>query len=205
MGDKTTAADLILASASPRRADLLRQIGVVFRITPAHIDESVRPDEQPTTYVRRLALAKAEFVSAQCGRSIPVLAADTAVTIDQLILGKPSELEDARGMLERLSGRWHDVLSGVAIMHHHVSLINVRTRVKFRPILAHEIDAYWSSGEPQDKAGGYAIQGLGGAFVERIEGSYSNVVGLPLVETLVLLDEYAIKQTLSPDLAVPSQ
>jgi septum formation protein len=190
------ACDLLLASASPRRAEFLRLMGVSFRVVPALIDESVVSREQPATYVRRIALTKAETVSARNSRALPVLAADTAVVIDDLILGKPGGLEGAREMLERLSGRWHDVYSGVAITHRNAEAISVRTRVKFRSIEAHEIEAYWSSGEPLDKAGGYAIQGLGGAFVERIDGSYSNVVGLPLVETLVLLDKYGIGHVL---------
>jgi len=190
------ACDLLLASASPRRAEILRLMGVSFRVVPARIDESVVSREEPAIYVRRIALSKAETVSARTGRAQPVLAADTAVVIDDLILGKPDGPQSAGAMLERLSGRWHDVYSGVAITHRNAEVVNVRTRVKFRSIEAHEIQAYWSSGEPLDKAGGYAIQGLGGAFVERIDGSYSNVVGLPLVETLALLDKYGVGHVL---------
>jgi septum formation protein len=193
---KNPSFDLILASASPRRAEILSQIGVLFTVIPAYIDESVLPNEDPQVYVRRVALAKAVAVSADSGPLTPVLAADTAVVIDSSILGKPTGIEHARSMLELLSGRWHEVVSGVAIMHEDVSLISVRTRVKFRPILEHEIEAYWSSGEPADKAGSYAIQGIGGAFVERIEGSYSNVVGLPMVETSTLLNKYSIAHAL---------
>ncbi len=190
--------DLVLASASPRRNEILQQLGVAFSVVPAEIDESPKTEEAPDVYVRRLALYKAEAVSAKHRHSIPVLAADTTVTIDRLILGKPCAIEQAREMLSRLSGRWHEVHSGLAIMHRGVTVKSVRTRVKFRDIEPVEIDRYWESGEPQDKAGAYAIQGLGGAFVERIDGSYSNVVGLPMVETIALLDEYKVAYALKP-------
>jgi nucleoside triphosphate pyrophosphatase len=191
------SSDLILASASPRRAEFLRRIGVSYEIVAAQIDEAVAPDEAPAMYVRRIALAKAATVSDLPGCDAPVLGADTAVVIDERILGKPLAADDARQMLERLSGRWHEVYSGVALVHRRAEVIAVRTRVKFRPVAEHEIDAYWASGEPRDKAGGYAIQGIGGAFVERIDGSYSNVVGLPLAETLALLDKFGVDHVLA--------
>ena len=196
----TTNVNLILASASPRRAEILQQLGVSFSVIPADIDESTKATELPNVYVRRIALYKAETICAANGRAFPVLAADTAVAIDDLILGKPAAIEHAREMLGRLSGRWHEVYSGLAIMHRDVTVISVRTRVKFRHIERHEIDRYWDSGEPHDKAGAYAIQGIGGGFVECIDGSYSNVVGLPMVETLSLLDKYAIRHLFSPDI-----
>ena len=154
--------------------------------------------EPPGVYVRRMALHKAETVSAARGRSVPVLAADTAVAIDNLLLGKPAGIEHAREMLERLSGRWHEVYSGLAIMQADVTVISVRTRVKFRVIERSEMDVYWASGEPADKAGAYAIQGIGGAFVERIDGSYSNVVGMPMAETVTLLEKYKVSQIFRP-------
>lgn len=184
--------DLILASASRRRAEILSRMGVSYHVIAAHVDERATPDEKPSVYVQRIALDKAEAVIANQARSTPVLAADTAVVADECILGKPASMEDASSMLKRLSGCWHEVYTGVAIVHRKATVICVRTRVKFRPIVEHEIAVYWASGEPQDKAGGYAIQGLGGAFVERIDGSYSNVVGLPLSETLSLLDDYGV-------------
>lgn len=189
--------ELLLASASPRRAEMLRRAEVSFRVIPAGVDEAVIAGESPTNYVRRVALAKAEAISERYGRSLPVLAADTAVVIDDHVLGKPDAITDARQTLERLSGRWHEVYSGVAVMHRAADVISVRTRVKFRAIAAYEIDAYWATGEPRDKAGAYAIQGIGGAFVERIDGSYSNVVGLPLAETLALLDKYGVSHVLA--------
>ena len=193
-----TKHDLILASASPRRAQILQQLGVAFAAVPAEVDESPGPNEEPSVYVRRLALYKAEAVQAALQPSVPVMAADTTVVIDGLILGKPRTLEQAREMLSRLSGRWHEVHSGLAIMQAGATVISVRTRVKFRTVERAEMDRYWDSGEPQDKAGAYAIQGLGGAFIERIDGSYSNVIGLPMAETITLLDKYAVAHLLKP-------
>ncbi len=192
MGEDSSSVDLILASRSPRRIQLLEQIGARFQVIPADIDESPRPGESVSDYVRRIAIVKSTTVSEQCEGSTPVLAADTAVYIDKLIIGKPNDEDHAGEMLERLSGRWHDVYSGISITYRDVSVISVRTRVKFRRIERWEIKEYWLSGEPKDKAGSYAIQGLGGNFVERIDGSYSNVVGLPMVETGDLLDQYGI-------------
>ncbi|MFT4580678.1 MAG: septum formation protein [Gammaproteobacteria bacterium] len=202
MSKSDSAANLLLASASPRRLDLLQQIGVVFLVVPAHIDESHRVNERPSDYVRRMALEKAETVRATSEHRCPVLGADTTVSIDNLILGKPTSIEHAREMLQRLSGRWHEVLSGVAIIEDRAAVISVRTRVKFRQIAAGEIESYWASGEPHDKAGAYAIQGIGGAFVERIDGSYSNVVGLPMVETTTLLDDFAIRRQFAAGVAI---
>jgi septum formation protein len=187
---------LILASTSPRRAAYLEQLGVKFSVVGSRVEESVRPGEGANDYVRRLALNKAETVCADVGRIVPVLGADTAVVIDSEILGKPNDFDAARRMLARLSGMWHEVYTGVAVVGRTAEVIGVRTRVKFRLISTAEVDAYWASGEPVDKAGAYAIQGLGAAFVERIDGSYSNVVGLPLVETLQLLAKHGITHTL---------
>jgi len=187
--------DLCLASASPRRRELLRQIGVAHLVRVADVDERVHHGESPADYVRRLARAKAMAVfesqaapRAANGLRLPVLGADTTVVIDQRILGKPADLADCRAMLGQLAGREHEVLSAVALVHEGGSDLRLsRSRVRFRPIEAAEIDRYWESGEPCDKAGAYAIQGLGAVFVEALAGSYSGVMGLPLFETATLL------------------
>ncbi len=199
-GDVTSIKyDLVLASTSPRRADILKQLGVSFLTIFVEIDESHKMGETPSVYVRRLALRKAKVAASMaCQAPTPVLAADTTVVIDGLILGKPAGLEQAREMLSRLSGRWHDVYSGLAMMQESSEVISVRTRVKFRAIKASEMGRYWETGEPRDKAGAYGIQGLGGAFVEKIDGSYSNVVGLPMAETIMLLENYKIGHLLRP-------
>lgn len=184
---------LILASASPRRRELLEQIGVKVVVQPADIDESVIPAESPQSYVRRLALAKARR-GYQLGRaSLPALGSDTSVVVDDQILGKPASLEEAREMLMRLSGREHQVLTGVALVSDQGEQSRVVcTRVWFKSLTLDEIDSYWHSGEPCDKAGGYGIQGKGAVFVTRIEGSYSAVVGLPLAETADLLSSIGV-------------
>ncbi len=189
--------ELVLASASPRRAALLDQLGVRYTIDPADIDERERADEAPNDYVRRIALTKAETVCGRRGRAEPVLGADTAVVIDDRIIGKPADYTEAAAILGKLSGRWHEVYTGVALVHREASIIAVRTRVKFRALEQAEIAAYWDTGEPCDKAGAYAIQGIAGAFVERIDGSYSNVVGLPLMETLTALTRIGISSALT--------
>lgn len=194
---ESTTGELVLASASPRRADLLDQLGVRYLVDPAGIDERERADEAPNDYVRRIALAKAETVCDRRGRVEPVIGADTAVVIDERIVGKPADFTAAAAMLGALSGRWHEVYTGVALVHRAASVIAVRTRVKFRVLQSTEIAAYWDTGEPCDKAGAYAIQGIGGAFVERIDGSYSNVVGLPLMETVQLLNRAGIPHALT--------
>lgn len=192
-----SACGLVLASASPRRAALLDQLGVTYTVEPADIDERERARETPNDYVRRVALEKAETVCDRRGRTEPVLGADTAVVIDDRIMGKPADYTDAAAILGALSGRWHEVFTGVALVHRTASVIAVRSRVKFRVLENSEIAAYWDTGEPADKAGAYAIQGIGGAFIERIDGSYSNVVGLPLMETLALLTRAGISHALS--------
>ena len=173
---------LILASASPRRADLLREAGIDVEIQPANVDEDVAPDEPPETYVRRVAEAKARAISERApGRF--VLAADTAVVVDGEILGKPSGPEDAARMLRMLSGRMHQVISGVCLFRDGVPAVETVVEVsmvEFAVLSPAEIDWYVASGESMDKAGGYGIQGLASRFVTRIEGSYSNVVGLPI-------------------------
>lgn len=184
---------LFLASGSPRRRELLAQIGVPFSTLTAPIDETPLPGEQPHAYVCRLATAKAAAGQAHAPLDAVVLGADTAVILDERILGKPADGEDARAMLAALSGRAHRVLTAVAVQSASgAEVICVSSQVRFRHLSAQEIDAYWSSGEPADKAGGYAIQGLGAVFVEAIEGSYSGVVGLPLCETAALLAHFGI-------------
>lgn len=184
------APQIVLASRSPRRAELLAQLGISFIVRTTDVDERRLPDETVEDMVQRLALAKARAVS---GESLPVLGADTAVTIDGAFLGKPAERTEGLRMLALLSGRTHDVLTAVAIVHGEHSAMRVsRSRVTFREISAAEADAYWRSGEPRDKAGGYGIQGIGGIFAERIEGSYSGIVGLPLAETDALLRAFGV-------------
>jgi septum formation protein len=184
---------LILASQSPRRAQLLDQVGIAFEATSAAIDETIEAGEGPADYVRRLALTKADAVRRRIGHGV-VLGSDTAVVIDRRILGKPRDRDAAIGMLRTLSGRTHEVLTGVALVgppdqqHYALSI----SRVSFRVIPTDEAGRYWATGEPLDKAGGYAIQGLGAAFVERIEGSYSGIMGLPIFETLDLLRRVGI-------------
>jgi septum formation protein len=190
---------LILASASPRRRDLLAACGIPFEIVPSMIDEHPLRDEQAAAYVRRLALAKAESV-AQHHTEAVVLGADTTVTIDGLILAKPQSLDNARQMLHRLCGREHEILTGVAVVAGKMAgrvgdrsaQAMVASRVLMRHFTAATIEWYIATGEPVDKAGAYAVQGLGGALVERVEGSYTNAVGLPLAETLALLRRFGI-------------
>ncbi|QJQ96450.1 MULTISPECIES: nucleoside triphosphate pyrophosphatase [Halomonadaceae] len=180
------AASLCLASASPRRRELLASIGVEIEVRAVDIDETPHPDEAPRDYVLRLARDKARAVSD--ATHLPVLGSDTAVILDGRVLGKPRDRAHASEMLAALSGTTHEVLTGVAVEGPAGLLeVCVVTRVTLRKIVAEEIAAYWETGEPVDKAGGYAIQGLAAIFVERIEGSYSAVVGLPLFETADLL------------------
>jgi septum formation protein len=172
---------IVLASASPRRAELLRAAGIDFDVLPAHVDESILPGEGARDYVSRLAEAKARAVHAHDSRRI-VLAADTVVVVDSQILGKPVDEADARRMLKALSARPHEVLTAVSIFHPG-EIVDTRieaTIVEFAPLSDADIDWYVLSGEPMDKAGAYAVQGLASRFVTRIEGSYSNVVGLPI-------------------------
>lgn len=171
---------LILASASPRRAELLRASGIDFDAQAADVDESIHAGEMPEAYVRRVAIDKARVVAARNRESI-VLAADTTVVVDAHILAKPQDDEDARRMLRLLAGRSHEVLTGVCVIAGGAEQTRVEdTRVTFAPMTDEEIAWYVASGEPADKAGAYAIQGLASRFVTRIDGSYSNVVGLPV-------------------------
>ncbi|HEY1220162.1 MAG: Maf family protein [Bryobacteraceae bacterium] len=170
---------LVLASQSPRRSEILRQAGIPFIVRPAEVDETPLEGESPHAYVERLALAKA--LAAPAGPQETVLAADTTVTIDGVLLGKPADAADARRMLALLSGRRHEVLTGICLRQAD-SLISdcATTAVWFQSLTAEEIDEYVASGEPEGKAGAYAIQGKASKFVERIEGCYFNVMGLPV-------------------------
>jgi septum formation protein len=181
---------IYLASESPRRRELLQQIGVSFRLVGAAVDEAVLAGESPTAYVARVAAAKADagWQSCRDAQPAPVLAADTAVILDGKILGKPADRRDAEDMLEQLSGRTHEVLTAIALRTaaSHSSRIS-RSEVTFRAIAPGEARAYWETGEPRDKAGAYAIQGRAAVFVAELRGSYSGVMGLPLFETAELL------------------
>ena len=196
---------LFLASGSPRRRELLTQIGVPFQVVSASIDETPLPDECPAAYVERLARAKARaghehLLGASVSAPFCVLGADTAVVLDDQILGKPVDEANALSMLMALSGREHEVLTAIAILAaERCETRVVRSRVSFRTISQQEAAQYWASGEPQDKAGGYAIQGLAAVFVAGLNGSYSGVVGLPVCETAELLGQFGIPcwQTLS--------
>jgi septum formation protein len=172
---------LILASRSPRRHEILTAAGIPHRVLAAEVDESVRPGESAAEYVRRLAREKAEAVAA--GPQDVVLGADTVVVVDGEILGKPADAAAARAMLGRLAGRAHEVITGICLRGPAGTVEHAGApRVRFLPLSAAEIDAYVASGEPMDKAGAYAIQGLASKFVSRVEGCYFNVVGLPLAK-----------------------
>jgi septum formation protein len=184
---------ICLASNSPRRRELLSQIGVAHMVMAADIDESVHPDEPPQAYVVRLAREKALAIH-RTRPQLPVLAADTTVVVDGRVFGKPRDRSDAIAMLLELAGRTHEVLTAVALAN--AQGVNERlsaSTVRFRKISPEECAAYWESGEPRDKAGGYAIQGLGAVFVESLSGSYSGVMGLPLFETGELLQAAGIQ------------
>ncbi len=182
---------IYLASASPRRSALLSQIGVAHSARPVHLEESAAPGEAPDRYVLRLARAKAEALWQQLdpGYRLPVLGSDTTVVLDGEILGKPVDRGEGMDMLSRLSGRTHQVYTAVALRHGDAcdACLSL-SEVTFRRISAAECEAYWRTGEPVDKAGGYAVQGIGAVFVARLEGSYSGVMGLPLCETAALLE-----------------
>jgi septum formation protein len=190
---------LILASASPRRKELLEQLGVSYTCDPADIDESHRVGEQPADYVQRMAQEKTQAVAARYPASgFAVLAADTTVVIDDTVLGKPRDRVDALGILARLSGRKHSVLTAVCLWGAAgMNCELVETEVEFVSLSRSVCESYLATGEPWDKAGAYGIQGVGGAFVRSIRGSYSNVVGLPLCETWQLLNANGISTALT--------
>ena len=187
--------DLILASRSPRRAELLRQLGVRFEQRPADIDERQLSRESVEEYAARLAWEKSAAI--QPGDGIAVLAADTCVVLDDEILGKPEDHFDALAMLARLSGREHQVVTSVCVrLGAQVEEAISDTRVKFSSLTREDCEAYIATGEPWDKAGGYGIQGVAGAFVESLQGSYTGVVGLPLAETWELLRRVGVPTAL---------
>ena len=184
-------ASIYLASASPRRRELLAQMGLQFLPHPVNIDESVVPEEEAEAYVKRLAHEKAAEAYHQIApgqdQDFYVIGSDTSVVLGSRIFGKPKDLEDFKAIMAVLSDRWHQVMTGVSVIRHQdqgstplQQTFVVKTGVKFRPLNEQLIEAYWRTGEPSDKAGGYGIQGLGALLVEKIDGSYSNVVGLPL-------------------------
>lgn len=173
---------LILASSSPRRADLLRSIGADFEIATAPVPEAIHPGEAPADYITRLARAKAVAI-ARTRDSGLIIGADTVVVLDGRTMGKPADEDEAKRMLGLLAGRWHAVMTGVAVYHiasRREAADYAKTLVRFTSLSQEDIDWYVKSGEPMDKAGAYAIQGLGSLFVEEIAGNYSNVVGLPI-------------------------
>ena len=180
-------AVLYLASKSPRRRQLLDQIGIDYELLATDVDEAQLDGETPAAYVQRVALDKARAGQARADKPLPVLAADTAVVLDGRVLGKPAGRNEAIAMLLSLSGRSHEVYTAVALAHDREQVALSRSRLCFRPLTEAECIAYCDTDEPWDKAGAYGIQGRGAVFVSRIEGSYSAVVGLPLYETAQLL------------------
>ena len=187
------SVQIILASASPRRKELLDQIKVTYKVHPVDLDETPLSNETPLHYVQRLAAEKSAACMAQLNSEIPVLAADTSVILGNLILGKPKDQADALAMLTQLSGKTHQVYSAISLRgREHSQAVSI-TEVTFRRLTEREILDYWRSGEPVDKAGSYAIQGMGSMFVESIKGSFSGVVGLPLFETAQLLSKQGIE------------
>lgn len=190
---------LVLASASPRRRELLTQAGIAFEVYPAHIDEDLLPHEEPVAYVTRLARQKAEHVyrqlAPQRGAGLAVLGADTTVTLDNHILGKPEDAADAARMLRLLSGRAHQVITGVAVTTAAGTQVMPEiTRVWFEAPTEAEIASYIASGEPMDKAGAYGIQGRAARWIPRVEGCYFNVMGLPLARVSKMLAAAAVAE-----------
>ena len=182
-----SSPQIVLASASPRRENILSQMGISFIKQPAYINESVLPCEKAEKYVRRMAETKAKAVSNK-GLKLPVLGADTTVLIDGLILGKPSNRSEGLKYLTLLSNRTHCVLTSVAVVQDgRCESAIARTNVTFRKIFGDEAELYWQTGEPRDKAGGYGIQGIGSIFIDHIEGGHGTVIGLPIMETENLL------------------
>jgi septum formation protein len=185
---------IYLASNSPRRRELLIQIGVHHTVIGVNIDETPLPGEAPAEYVIRMALTKARagHKSSDRDKPLPTLGADTAVVIDHQILGKPNDRDDAIEMMMKLADNTHKVLTGVAVISQHEETRLSVSHVQFRPISREQAEAYWESGEPADKAGGYGIQGMGAIFIAKLEGSFSGVMGLPLFETAELLQRVGI-------------
>jgi septum formation protein len=190
---------VVLASASPRRTELLNQLGIKHKVMPVDIDESAWPDETPDAQVARLAREKAQAAltrlrqAGELSDSTLILASDTLIAFNGMSLGKPTDKEDARRILTMLSGKQHQVLTAISVANAERSVTKtITTLVNFALLTNAQIDAYWETGEPADKAGSYAIQGIGGQFVKSIDGSASAVVGLPLYETKQLLSEFGV-------------
>ena len=185
---------IYLASQSPRRAELLQQIGVGFDVVTVTVDETMVATEAPEAYAQRLALEKAQAGWSQLrpDRQRPVLGADTIVITGDTVMGKPASRRQAIEMLQTLSGDMHQVITAVALVGEHEAVRSQCSRVTFRTLMRQECEAYWETGEPRDKAGAYAIQGLAAMFITRLEGSYSGVMGLPLYETTELLKTFGI-------------
>ena len=182
---------LVLASASPRRRELLSQLGLKFSVVTPEVDEAQLPGENPSEHTLRLACAKAQKI-ARLHPEKWVLGADTTVVIDEMILGKPRDEAEAFDMLRRISGRWHAVITGYCLMHQDSGEMHadtVRSEVFIRALTPAQIMAYIATTEPMDKAGAYAIQGVGAALVQEVRGSYTNVVGLPLAEVAILWEK----------------
>ncbi len=183
---------IILASASPRRKQLLAQFGIEVIVYPVDLDETPHQKESPIAYVQRVAAEKSALAKSSITHELPILSADTVVISNKQILGKPKNMEDGVAMLASLSGQSHQVLSAISLRgDQHWQALSV-TEVTFRTLSEQEIRRYWQTGEPLDKAGGYAIQGLAAGFIEQIKGSYSGVMGLPLYETAQLLANQGI-------------
>jgi septum formation protein len=192
----TLAAQIILASASPRRRELLQQIGVRAMVKAVDIDESQKPGETALAYVQRLAMEKAQqgYATINNPEKLPVLGADTIVVVDATVLGKPEDRQHAKKMLQQLSGQKHTVHTSVAIVTADKAVMDTSSsQVLFKPLDEHEIDDYLATGEADDKAGGYAIQGIAAQFIKNINGSFSGVMGLPLYETAQLLERCGIR------------
>lgn len=194
--------DLVLASASPRRRELLERIGLKLEVVPSDVDETVLPDESPAAHVERLSRAKATEVASRSGlKGRHVLGSDTVVVIDSEILGKPKDNDEAMTMLQRLQGRQHQVWSGFAVIDRQSGQFKsgaIVTEVTFRHLTREEIAGYIATGEPHDKAGAYGIQGIGAALVEKIDGSYTSVVGLPLCAVIKVLEELGVPTPFRP-------
>ena len=194
MIDKSREGDFILASASPRRRELLRQLGISFVVVPGRLQETNKSGMKPFVHATHFAKSKAKEVANRHPHNW-ILAADTIVVLGEEILGKPVDFAEATSMLSRLSGQSHRVITGICLMHQSREVMEsewVETKVFMSSLSAEDIAGYVRTGEPMDKAGAYGIQGIGGCLVKRIEGSYSNVVGLPLCETLELLRRHGV-------------
>ncbi|MBE0501262.1 MAG: septum formation inhibitor Maf [Desulfuromonadales bacterium] len=200
----SSAPQIVLASASPRRKELLTRIGLAIAVIPADIDETVLPDELPEAHVERLSLAKARAIAAR--RDVDgrwFIGSDTVVVRDDVILGKPADAADATVMLRSLAGRSHRVVSGYAVVDREQNRFEaaaIVTRVNFRELTDAEIAGYIATGEPADKAGAYGIQGIGASLVRSIDGSYTNVVGLPLCEVVETLERMGAATLFGPHL-----